>query len=303
MINCTVPALLFTGKWRAPILPSRVPNEMREFFVLRGCALPGRGFHGAVGGGGASPVSHVVGGARLQCGIAARFPGGAGCGGRRLPRAGAAPAHGRGRELAPRAEGGSGLFYAGKEPGEQLRSCVGCEGPRCGRNRGGRRRVGADGAGRGGPALRWEQRFCTVSACRGGSAALGAAGWKLGSARSARRGAAWCRATGSASWRIERQIETDLCRELMRGGAVRAVMTGMCGRAPCPCVPALPEHDSPLLSALELSAAALWGGDVGLRWAVGPGGLCTKQRRPCSAPLWAAKGRAAVHGSGMAAPH
>lgn len=63
MINCTVPALLFTGKWRAPILPSRVPNEMREFFVLRGCALPGRGFHGAVGGGGASPVSHVVGGA------------------------------------------------------------------------------------------------------------------------------------------------------------------------------------------------------------------------------------------------
>lgn len=89
----------------------------------------------------------------------------------------------------------------------------------------------------------------------------------------------------------------------MRGGAVRAVMTGMCGRAPCPCVPALPERDSPLLSALELSAAALWGGDVGLRWAVGPGGLCTKQRRPCSAPLWAAKGRAAVHGSGMAAPH
>lgn len=71
----------------------------------------------------------------------------------------------------------------------------------------------------------------------------------------------------------------------MRGGAVRAVMTGMCSRAPCPCVLAVPEGDSPLLCAPELSAAALWGGDVGLRWAVGPGGLSTKQRRLCSTPL------------------
>lgn len=60
---------------------------------------------------------------------------------------------------------------------------------------------------------------------------------------------------------------------------------GMCSRAPCPCVLAVPEHDSPHLSVPELSAAALWGRDVGLGGRWGWGGLSTEQRRLCSAPL------------------
>lgn len=47
VINCTVPALLFTDKWRAPIPPTHVRNGM--------CTA------GAVGSGGASLLAALVG--------------------------------------------------------------------------------------------------------------------------------------------------------------------------------------------------------------------------------------------------